>query len=848
MSKLEEQTRRNLETTDAAIPLIRLVDEVLRDYPDPYLLASRQAEQIVRKHTGRPMDPRYVWWHQFNSESSSARSFTGWQHSGPPQKSMLMTELVLERFDLYYQDAADELDQRGGFYLQGPHAIAYDERNEVRMLGSEVQKDLWALDFAVLYREAVERFWLNNRQHVQTLAKVNLLGQVAGALLAGRITVQDARRLRAMVAPELADGAAPTLAVLQRQPNDATLSVNRFTFAEGDRGCLLTLQAQDGRVIAYLPWAEEALSGFDSELAMAGWLRTHLQEVGVLDDFVMAAHNNPRDKAVNQLIRVHLQGIADSRSEQAGLIALSIFKRPLRNDLFTWLVDQAAAEMNFNARLLRDNARLRKAMCSGYLSAFLNIFGGLAPLGWPMSLMLLGATLVKVGLDVDEALHAADEQTRKQALRSAMLESLYASFNMVDIGFASMFASLAYEAPPHETRVNLADWQAVESASLVVEGQESNALIGGEVVQSGRLRGIRVRQDGSCWITLNGLTYRVRYSHELAVWLVVPADNPYAFGPINPVRLNAAGEWELLAPPRLLGGSPPEVEGMPSTSSPFWDTYTSVDEAQSTRLAERALVRHKALLEKWPMAELEQGRAPDMDERGLDCVRVRGRPYYSYRYGQDYFNAMLEWYTSNESTVNNVFRSGSYEFGDEDSYISDLADSMGLLPKSDAVSLYRGGHRSRGTSGEYYRNGHLRVGDVLVNTDLTSFTENPYKVTEFASLPFAQAPGGLPGLFDDSSVVFELPAKRYRGATPISAFSLYWKEGESLFLPGNYFRIDGLEQVYGEHYRFIKVTLGQTAKPASGPVYDLRTGLPFDLEAYREQFNSHAVPERFFPS
>ena len=31
-------------------------------------------------------------------------------------------------------------------------------------------------------------------------------------------------------------------------------------------------------------------------------------------------------------------------------------------------------------------------------------------------------------------------------------------------------------------------------------------------------------------------------------------------------------------------------------------------------------------------------------------------------------------------------------------------------------------------------------------------------------------------------------------------------------------RIEGLEQVYGEHYRFIKVTLGQTGKPASGPV------------------------------
>lgn len=223
-------------------------------------------------------------------------------------------------------------------------------------------------------------------------------------------------------------------------------------------------------------------------------------------------------------------------------------------------------------------------------------------------------------------------------------------------------------------------------------------------------------------------------------------------------------------------------------------------------------------------------------------------PRYSYRYGHEYFNSLVEWYTSNESTVNDVMRTGRYQYGDEDSYINDLADSLGRLPKSNEVTLYRGGHRSRGTGGEFYRNGHLRVGDVLVNTDLTSFTENPYKVTEFACLPFAGAPGSLPGLFDDSSVVFELVAGRYRGATPISAFSIFWQEGESLMLPGNYLRIEGLEQVYGEHYRFIKVTLAQTGKPVSGPVYDLRTGLLFDVAAYRAQFRTPALAQRFFPA
>ncbi|MGB8973759.1 MAG: hypothetical protein WCC62_14630, partial [Pseudomonas capeferrum] len=90
-------------------------------------------------------------------------------------------------------------------------------------------------------------------------------------------------------------------------------------------------------------------------------------------------------------------------------------------------------------------------------------------------------------------------------------------------------------------------------------------------------------------------------------------------------------------------------------------------------------------------------------------------------------------------------------------------------------------------------------------------------------------------------------AGEYHGATPISAFSSFPEEVETLFLPGNYFRIDGLQQVYGDNYRFIKVTLKQTIRPALGPVYDLRTGLDFDLAEYRAQVRTPALVDRFFP-
>ncbi|CAK14253.1 dermonecrotic toxin domain-containing protein [Pseudomonas entomophila] len=848
MSSIKDRVARSLDALEAGRPLVRLVDEIIREYPDPYVLATQHAQRIVRKHTGKAIDPRFIWWHQFETASTSHRSFTGWQHSGPPQKSLHLVELVIKRFDARFQEAPDELDLYGGFYRQGRQAKHFDERNEVAMLGSKVQEDLWALDFAVAYRADIVRFWNAYSQHFRVLAKINMLGQGAMAARSARISRSDWEQLRAMVADGLVDGVLPTLAKLKQDSTASPLPVSRYVLDQGDRGCLYSFAMAGGRILLYRPWASEAFKSFASERVMAGWLREQLQDADTLNSYVKAAHTDARDPSRAHSVRTHLKSLADSASEEAALVLLDYLKRSITVDIFTHLASQATTEMNDNATAMLGNAELRKAMWSGYLSAFIKVFGGFAPIGWPMTLMLLGASLGKVGLDIEAAMHAADEQSRKSALREAMLDSLFAALNMTDLGFESSFASLAYKAPPDEVGANLSQWEVSTSTTLAVEGGESNQLITGDLGRSGRLRGIRVGSDGSCWIVLDGLSYRVRYNHDLQVWQVVPAHNPFAFGPLYPVRLSESNEWKLLVPPRLVGGAPPVVEHMPSTMSRFWNRHLTVDSARSGASAANALRRQKALLESRSIPQLARDQVPDLDERGLDCVQVDGVAQYSYRYDRQYFNSLIEYYTSDESKVNDVFRSGTYRYDDEDEYIVDLVDTLDQLPKSNEVNLYRAGNGTRGTSGQHFRTGRLKLGDVLVNTDLTSFTENPYKVAEFASAPSLNAPGNLPGVFDDTSVVFELPMSHYQDGTPISAFSLYWDEGETLFQPGHYFRIDNLEQVYGEHYRFIHVTLRQVPKPASGPVYDLRTGLLFDSEVFKARLHTPELAERFFPA
>lgn len=847
MSTVLQRVERGLDAVDAGRPLVQLVDEVIRDYPDPYALATEKASGILLRRTGRAMDPRFVWWHQFEGTSvSSPRTFTGWQHAGPPSKSLRLPELVIERFDSGFQEASDELNLYGGFYRQGAHAPTFDERNEVPMLPSDVHDDLWALDFAAFYRQRITAFWAKHGRHFRTLAKVNVLGQAASALRTGRIVALDHSRLRAMVADDLPADGLPTPAMLARDSRHSPLQVCRYALHQDDRGCLYSLHAEDGRVILYLPWAEEALRAFESAQAMAQWLRAEFQVPQRLQLFIDASRIH--DPESTRTAVGHLRTIADSRSEQAALTVLDFIKRPLDQEFFAYLASLASAEMQRQATLMVGNAELRKALWQGYLAAFLKVFGSFAPLGRPVLWIMLGVTVGKVALEVDAAVHAPDAQTRKAELRAAMIDTLLAALGLADLSFQASFDSLTFEVPEHESGASLADWQVQGAATLPVEGLESNGLLSGDVGEVGRLQGVLVQSNGSCWITLNGLSYRVRYSHDLGCWLIVPPDNPYAFGPLQPVRLNANGEWELLVPPRLTGGNPPPIEGVANVNSAFWDTYTRLDGLRSKRLAANALRRQKALLESWPIPAIEAERVPDLDEHGLDCVMVNGVPEYSYRHGQQYFNSLIEYYTSDESQVNDVFRHGQYRYGDEDSYIANLADSLQRLPDSNAVTLYRGGNAARGTGAGLYRSGQLQVGDVLINTDLTAFSENPYTGVEFATRTASQQAAGVARTFDDSSVIFQLPAGRYGGGTPISPFSLYWDEAETLFLPGQYFRVDKLEQVYGADYHFILITLSRTARPASGVVHDLRTGAVFDAQRYRERFRTPALAQRFFPA
>jgi hypothetical protein len=197
-------------------------------------------------------------------------------------------------------------------------------------------------------------------------------------------------------------------------------------------------------------------------------------------------------------------------------------------------------------------------------------------------------------------------------------------------------------------------------------------------------------------------------------------------------------------------------------------------------------------------------------------------------------------------------RTGEQRGTDQIEALERLVEDISEVEPNNDVALYRGGSGERGTSGRVFREGKLKAGDVLVNTDVTSFSENPYIARVFASSQGGASSASHVGAitFDDTSVVFELPAGEYLNATPISPFSESPNEVESVFLPGHYFQIQRIEEVAGSNYRFMNVQLRQIpVEQVSGPAYDLRTGEAFSRDQYAAKLgdDAKALVDAFFP-
>lgn len=843
------------------------------DYPDVYGQAWATARQLLLELTGKTLNPDKVWWHRFDGAASSPHTFTGWRHVGMPVESMTLVQLLMHRFTAHDQSALDELQLYGGFYSDGPQHGSFDEHNEIAVLPRRLLERFWALDFASAYRQRVDGFWESHAQAFCELARVRFLAAARLALRSGELSLDDVQVLVRAVTPIAEVPEAVTPAVLQRSRQ---LGIRSFALGGFESSQVLRIIDGNGWQIVYAPGLRKPFKICRSERELYEWVRSQLADTTSRRHFealFLAAPlaTEERTQGVRQVLeQIHGHAFAAEHNLIDTLAArlLNQGDRQIHGDVFEHLRDLARDEMYAVAAGLTSNADLRKQVWLGYLSAFIRISGPLAVLTWPLGLVVTGAAVASVALNVDQALHGKTALQRKAGMLGAILDSVFVLFNL-PVLVDSLAGLRAVRAEVPDVAVPGSAAPAAEESDeewIALQTLNHERLLSGNVP----MQGVERSASGETWIMLDEVPHPVRFSASLDSWVLFDPTNPFAFYQTLPVRLNAQGVWQRVYGLRLSGGAPMDpalvaelagpsslageaAQALPlsTVQSEFWDIYMQFNLEEEESLSLLAVDRQKAAID---ILEFQPGDEIERDAEGAEVlVDVWSNEFRVFKTARGrYVGGRVTRYTEQEERFNHYLRTGVANISNQTEMIEELLQDLNLIGRDNRVNLYRGGSGARGTSGLTFRNGHIKAGDVLVNTDFTSFTENPYVTRSFASSQAGVQSYSFSGpvTFDETSIVFELPAGRYLGAVPIAPFSVEDEEAELLFTPGHYFKVQGIHEVAGPNYRFVRVQLREVAVPPAGSrQYEMRTGLPFTREMYATRLGEEGkrLVDRFFP-
>lgn len=288
-------------------------------------------------------------------------------------------------------------------------------------------------------------------------------------------------------------------------------------------------------------------------------------------------------------------------------------------------------------------------------------------------------------------------------------------------------------------------------------------------------------------------------------------------------------------------GGGEQAGDFPGRRSSFWDLHMQPSAEELLAVSDVALARQRGLMVHVPRVELEAFSADG------DYLDAFGQPYPVYRDELGFGARNIKTYTHSPERYNNLLRGLALdgELAANVARVHGLADELESLGGDNQVRLYRVGMGRRDTSGAYWRDGRIKVGDRLLTTDFTSFSENPYFAWEMFNSPAAQVSGQA--AFDDSSVIYVLEPGGARCAVPVAPFSDLQHEAESVVLPGWHLQVEDIAHISGADYRFVQVRL-RAMEAGSGQVYELRTGQPFERERFAQRLGvvGASVMERFF--
>jgi hypothetical protein len=508
--------------------------------------ARELGQELLKQHTGLDYDPDLVYWHRFNNANTNHQTFTDWEHYGPPERSMSITRLILERFDVTDQVNSIDLNTMSGVYQDDANARVYDQHNEVKVTPLSLMDDLWSLDFAQAYKQRLEHFWDSESSNGRLLMKALFFSGAWKAYADGVLTTNQLKMLiSAMAGPTQMP---PTLDDLRTEFGAREqVTVHTFSIGELVAPTIVRVKCPGNIEIIYIPNQEFLV--FHSAKQQYEWISQNAADpasrkrlLGHFVDYSSAATE-------------HRQALQDDLDTMArhpwapGQTLLNRHTRALTGDVFTHLYENVWRRLAHDANtLLTSNYALRKQLFMVDLDGLLRISIGLAPIDPLAAMVTLGAASVSFGMHTATAVRGETRETRRAAFLAALADALTILFDLPLLkgkGLARLaeFADLERATGVYSISGTVAETAIIadpELAALAVK-QPAGLLIPG----SGIKEGVLILDAEHLYIRMQGSLFQVRYLDLLERWVIIDPLNAQELWGTRPVERDWNDRWQL---------------------------------------------------------------------------------------------------------------------------------------------------------------------------------------------------------------------------------------------------------------------------------------------------------------
>ncbi len=401
-------------TEEQQSEISRVSRTVRQDLPNIHAMARARMSAIIKELTGQDANPDALYLNTFSSAVSSQTSFTGVEHTGEPNSSTSLTDLLLENFGAERQTLqSTALDAYEGVYTHGPGEGFYGTPNEFRVLASSLREAIWKTDFQSEVLSSLHDFWAGHQDDIALLAKVQFAIAAVTAVrdlalsLSGLIMVM--RGAGANNDPLLAaiSNGIGTETEVEDEIEVLTFDINGYPSSD-----IVRFTRSNRHTVLYIPGETPSFHEFGSEEALDRWVKE------------MAASPEERTRLAHHFSLYNLQdgfwytGVANGL-EKLGSGAWSTGvdseNRPYSDNLFSELAENMRQRSLSDADILiKSDSEVTRDIWIGNLRTFNKVFWPILMLAPELEFATLATTMgSELVLETEQAVAGDTYEERK---------------------------------------------------------------------------------------------------------------------------------------------------------------------------------------------------------------------------------------------------------------------------------------------------------------------------------------------------------------------------------------------------------------------------------------------------